>query len=169
MNDFSELESELKKLRPLPASPHLLSRIEQELFAATGHDTPSGKVIRPERFRIDWLSIGVALGAAAVLLIVARVDWNNPRTSVPKVASVTPAPRAANAIPANQFIRAAASQVVYRSRDEGLVFPAESAEPVRRVRSHIRETLQWRNPATGASLLVSYPSEQVELIPVSGQ
>ena len=29
-----------------------------------------------------------------------------------------------------------------------------------------RETLQWKNPATGASLQVSYPSEHVELIPV---
>jgi hypothetical protein len=29
--------------------------------------------------------------------------------------------------------------------------------------------LQWNNPQTGASLRVSYPSEEVTLIPVSGQ
>jgi hypothetical protein len=54
-------------------------------------------------------------------------------------------------------------------RDEGLHYSEGSDEPMRRVRSRLRETSQWRNPATGASLLVSYPSEQVELIPVSGQ
>jgi hypothetical protein len=40
---------------------------------------------------------------------------------------------------------------------------------MRRVRYQTHETLQWRNAATGASLRVSYPSEQVELIPVPGQ
>jgi hypothetical protein len=169
MNDFSELESELKKLRPLPPSRDLFSRIGQELSTDTKHDTASGKVIRPERFRINWLSVGIALGAAAVLLIMARVDWNNSVKTGPTVASLTPAPRAANAILANHFIPAAASQVIYRSRDEGLVFRGESAPPLRRVRSHFRETLQWRNPVTGASLRVSYPSEQIELIPISAQ
>ena len=169
MNDFSELENELKKLRPLSATPELFSRVEQELTNVTSDDTLSGKVIRPERFRINWLSFGIALGAAAVLLIFARLDLNRSVKNVPVVASVTPAPRVANAMPANQFIPADASQVVYQSRDEGLIFPGESAQPVRRVRSRMRETSQWRNPATGASLRVSYPSEQVELIPVSGQ
>jgi hypothetical protein len=37
------------------------------------------------------------------------------------------------------------------------------------VRSRTRETLRWRNPNTGASLRVSYPAEEVSLIPVSGQ
>jgi hypothetical protein len=54
-------------------------------------------------------------------------------------------------------------------RDEGLHFPAGSDQPMRRLRSQKRETFQWRNPATCASLRVSYPSEEVELIPVSGQ
>ena len=169
MNDFSELENELKKLRPLSASPELFSRVEQGLTNVTSDDTLSSKVIRPERFRINWLSFGIALGAAAVLLIFARLDLNRSVKNVPVIASVTPAPRVANGMPANQFIPADASQVVYQSRDEGLIFPGESGQPVRRVRSRMRETLQWRNPATGASLRVSYPSEQVELIPVSGQ
>jgi hypothetical protein len=59
--------------------------------------------------------------------------------------------------------------VVYHKRDEGLLFASNNEQPVRRLRSMTRETLEWTNPATGASLKVSYPSEQVELIPVSGQ
>ena len=61
------------------------------------------------------------------------------------------------------------TQVVYNTRDEGLHFPEGADQPVRRVRSQKRETLQWRNPGTGTSVRVSYPSEEVTLIPVSGQ
>ena len=169
MSDFSELENELKKLRPLPPSPGLFARIQQDLLNEPRPDTATAKVIRPERFRTNWLSVGLLVGAAAVLLIMARLNWNDSAKDVPNVTSVTPAPAPAPAVPANQFIPTEASQVIYRSRDEGLVFRNASAAPVRRVRSHLRETLQWRNPATGASLRVSYPTEQVELIPVSGQ
>ena len=61
------------------------------------------------------------------------------------------------------------TQVVYNTRDEGLHFEEGADQPVRRVRSHKRETLQWNNPQTGASLRVSYPSEEVTLVPVTGQ
>jgi hypothetical protein len=169
MNDFSELENELKKLRPLPPSTELFSRVERGLGEIAGDDALSDKVIRPDRFRVSWLSMGIALGAAAVLLIIARIDLKHPAKNIPAVASITPAPRVSTSSPTNQFIPAGATQVVYNTRDEGLHFPSGSAQPVRRFRSQMRETLQWRNPATGASLRVSYPSEQVELIPISGQ
>jgi hypothetical protein len=61
------------------------------------------------------------------------------------------------------------TRVVYNTRDEGLLFPTEAKQPVRRVRSRTRETLKWRDPGTGASLRVTYPTEEVDLIPVSGQ
>jgi hypothetical protein len=169
MNDFSELESELKKLRPMPPSAEFFSRIEHRISEVTNDDALAGNVIRPDRFRINWLSLGVALGAAAVLLIFARIDLKSPAKNLPAVASITPAPSVSTTAPVSQFIPAGATQVVYNTRDEGLHFPSGAAEPVRRLRSRTRETLHWRNPATGASLRVSYPSEQVELIPISGQ
>ena len=70
--------------------------------------------------------------------------------------------------PTNSF-PAGATQVVYNTRDEGLQFADGSQQPLRRLRYQTRETWQWRNPSTGASLRVSYPSEEVVLIPVSGQ
>jgi hypothetical protein len=169
MNDFSELENELKKLRPLPPSAELFSRVEQELVDTHEDNAFSKKIVRPDRFKINWLSVGTALAAAAVLLIVTRINLKHPAKNLPAIASVTPAPNISTAAPTSQFIPAGATQVVYHTRDEGLVFPSDSAQPVRRLRSMTRETQQWRNPATGASLRVSYPSEQVELIPVSGQ
>jgi hypothetical protein len=50
-----------------------------------------------------------------------------------------------------------------------LHFAEGSERPVRRVRYNTRQTWRWRNPETGASLRVSYPSEEIVLIPVSGQ
>ena len=69
----------------------------------------------------------------------------------------------------DRFIPSRATQVVYNTRDEGLHFAEGSPQPVRRLRYQTQETCQWRNPSTGASLRVSYPSEEVVLIPVSGQ
>jgi len=165
-DDFSELEDQLKNLRPVPASEELFANIEQELVDLASEKDP--KIGRPVRFRINWLAVGAGLAAAAVIVIFARVNFRTP-AQTQNVASVSPAPGVGSTTTPAQFIPAGATQVVYHTRDEGLLFPRGSEEPVRRVRSRIRETLQWQNPATGASLRVSYPSEQVELIPVSGQ
>jgi hypothetical protein len=75
-------------------------------------------------------------------------------------------------LPANsnaQFVPAGLTQVVYHTRDEGLHFAGNSNQPMRRVRSQSRDTLQWRNPQTGATLRISYPQEEVSLTPISGQ
>jgi hypothetical protein len=169
MNDFSELENELKKLRPAPPSPDLFLRIERALADVTKENESADNVVRPERFRVNWVSLGLGLAAAAVLLIVARIEINRPAKQVPPVALLTPPPRAKPGAINNQLVPAGFTQVVYNTRDEGLHFADGLDQPMRRVRSQTHETLQWRNAATGASLRVSYPSEQVELIPVSGQ
>ena len=70
---------------------------------------------------------------------------------------------------ADSLIPAGLTQVVYSTRDEGLVFANGTDRPVRRVRSRKLETMHWHNPDTGASLRVSYPREEVEFVPVSGQ
>ena len=59
------------------------------------------------------------------------------------------------------------TRVVYHTADDGLVYPADFNEPARRLRSSSRETLAFRDPISGASLRVSYPTEEVELVPVS--
>ena len=167
-DDFSELEDQLKNLRPVPASEELFANIEDELVDLASEKELSSKIVRPDRFRINWLAVGAGLAAAAVIVIFARVNFRTP-AQTQNVASVSPAPAVGSTITPAQFIPAGATQVVYHTRDEGLLFPRGSEEPVRRVRSRMRETLQWENPVTGASLRVSYPSEQIELIPVSGE
>ena len=183
MNDFSELEKELKALRPAPLRETFIARVEQAMSEPPATDDSADNIIRPVRFRSSW-AIGLSLAAAAAVVLLLRVNFRAPDTTK-RVASASPAPtqteppRLANrataastsetSVPLNTFIPAQTTQVIYRKRDEGLLFAQNSDQPLRRVRSVTQESLQWRNPATGASLRVSYPSEQVQLIPVSGQ
>lgn len=178
MNDFSELENELKKLRPMQPSAGIVARVEQALSESNAQE----KIIRPDRFRVNWVSIGFGLAAAAVFLLFARVKMEPRPKQGEQVAQVSPAPEASPRLAApragtetsrpalaNEFIPATATQVVYNKRDEGLQFTRDSEQPRRRLSYQTRQTLQWHNPATGASLRVSYPSEEIVLIPVSGQ
>jgi hypothetical protein len=166
MNDFSELERELKKLQPAPVSDELLARMECAL--AQRDSTPTaGLLPRPSQRRNIWWPLGLGLTAAAVLVFFGLTFFAQPPRTQPAVAQNTPAPPAPAA---SGFQPSALTQVVYRQRDEGLVFsPNQSERPLRRVRYETRETMQWRNPDTGASLRVSYPAEQVVLTPVSFQ
>jgi len=169
MNDFSELEAELKKLRPRQASPDLTARIEMGLAEVAGRGTATAGVLPKRRsFRPNWFALGFGLAAAAIFLLLARVNVDQPSKST-GLALLTPAPIAPAAKLDDAFIPAALTQVVYDRKDEGLHYTAGQEEPMRRVRSRKRETVQWKNPQTGATLRVSYPKEEVTLIPVVGQ
>ena len=181
MNDFSELEDELKKLRPAQPSPILFERIEEALA--------DGRASAAASARWNWwrlpqtpYSLGFGLAAAAVLVLFAAISLERRQDRGKKIAQISPAPEARPVSPtrrdgsgvqgsssSNRFIPAAATQVVYSTRDEGLQFARGSEQPLRRLRYQTHQTWQWRNPTTGASLRVSYPSEEVVLIPVSGQ
>lgn len=163
MNDFAEVEQELKKLRPIRPSAELISRIEVTL--ATG-GTTTDNVIRPARFQVNWLGVGLGLAAAAAFLVLARIDFHPSQKST--VASATPGPQL-NAAQLPNYQAAGLTQVVYSKRDEGLIFPAGGQRPVRRLRTEKRETLHWRDAKTGAQLQVSYPTEEITLVPISGQ
>ena len=165
MSDFSELEDQLRKLRPAQPSADLMTRIESALSEEPSTPT-AGVLPRESRFHFNWFSLGLGLAAAAAFLLLAFLRLQQPTTKTATVASSNPAiPTKSNA----QFVPAGLTQVVYHTRDEGLHFPTNSTEPVRRVRAQTHETFVWRNPKTGASLQISYPSEQVSLIPVNGQ
>jgi hypothetical protein len=169
MNDFSELEAELKKLRPRGASPELTERIESALAEAVSDRTVTAGVLPKRRsFRVNWFGLGLGLAAAAAFLVLARVNVERPGKRQ-SIVAMTPAPFAPPIAVSDAFVPAGLTEVVYNTRDEGLHFPEGADQPVRRLRSQKRETLQWRNPGTGTSLRVYYPSEEVTLIPISGQ
>jgi len=186
MNDFSELEKDLKALRPAQPSPVLFERIEGAMAenskARVSDATPIANWFwrfteTPYRF-----GIGLAAAAAAVVLLIARINTDQTRNENTEIAQVSPPSQTGPVRPSfsgrsgidrstssNKFVSSGATQVVYNTRNEGLQFADGSKQPLRRLRYQTQQTWQWRNPSTGASLRVSYPSEEVVLIPVSGQ
>ena len=169
MNDFSELEAELKRLRPVQVSDALFQRIERALLQA--EEMPTAGIIPQRKSRAGtWWSLGLGLTAATVLILLGLGFFAPPQQSTgPTVAQESPATSTPTSLTSG-LQPSALTQTVYRRRDEGLVFsPNQSERLLRRVRYDTRETMQWRNPQTGASLRVSYPAEQVVLTPVSFQ
>jgi len=179
MNEFSELETELRKLRPARPSPVLFERVGEALG--------SGRAgIKERRFpgrrwggleiAHPWWSLGFGLAAAAVLILFAVVNMEHRQDQPQTFAQSSPPsetrPAPLETVPStsrSRFVPAGGTNLVYNTRDEGLHFADGSERPMRRVRYNTQQTWRWRNPETGASLRVSYPSEEIVLIPVSGQ
>jgi hypothetical protein len=177
MNDFSELEKDLKKLRPTQPSPVLFERVGEALKdkASAAADATSGWW-RFKEATPNWWSVGFGLAAAAVLILFAAVTMERRHEHQQTVAQSSPAPETRPAplgtersISPSRFVPAGGTNLVYNTRDEGLHFADGSERPLRRVRYRTQQTWRWRNPETGASLRVSYPSEEIVLIPVSCQ
>jgi hypothetical protein len=184
MNDFSDLENDLRALRPERPSPVLFERIEEAMAEDCGASAAADAEWSWRRFTETpyRFGIGLAAAAAAVVLLIARINTDQTQNEGKEIAQVSPASETKQVLPSfsgrsgvngsmssNKFIPAGATQMVYNTRDEGLQFADGSKQPLRRLRYQTQQTWQWRNPSTGASLRVSYPSEEVVLIPVSGQ
>lgn len=170
MNDFSELEAELKQLRPIAPSEELIARVERALAHAPSTTPSAGVLPRRRTSRLNWLTLGLGIAAAAAaFLLLARPDLERPAQPQPTVAASSPAAGEIAPQPRRTLVPDGVTRVVYGTRNEGLVFPSNGDQPLRRLRARSRETLQWRDTNTGASLRVSYPTEEVEFIPVAGQ
>ena len=179
MNDFSELEKELGKLRPAQPSPVLFERIGEaikESRAGIKEQRSPGRRWGALDTAHAWWSLGFGLAAAAVLILFSAVTMERRHEHQRTVAQTAAAPETPpgslgpkRSISPSRFVPAGGTNLVYNTRDEGLHFRDGSERPVRRVRYRTQQTWRWRNPETGASLRVSYPSEEVVLIPVSGQ
>jgi hypothetical protein len=179
MNDFFELETELKKLRPAQPSPVLFERVGEALKDSRAAIKERRSLARRWgglETAHPWWSLGFSVAAAAVLILFVAVTMERRHEQQQTVGQSSPAPEtrpaplgAERSLSPSKFVPAGVTNVVYNARDEGLHFADGSERPVRRVRYRTQQTWRWRNPETGASLRVSYPSEEVVLIPVSGQ
>jgi hypothetical protein len=178
MNDFSELEKELRKLRPAQPSPVLFERVREALKDSRPSAAADSRSSwwRFKEATHNWWSLGFGLAAATVLILFAVVTMEHRQEHQQTVAQSSTAPETRSAplgtersTSRSRFVPAGGTNLVYNARDEGLHFADGSGRPVRRVRYNTQQTWRWRNPETGASLRVSYPSEEIVLIPVSGQ
>src|SRR6266542_3344531 len=92
MTDFSELENDLRALRPARPSPVLFERIEEAMAenrkASAAADAEwSWRLFTkiPLRF-----GIGLAAAGAAVLLLLARINTDQTRNEHKEIAQVSP-------------------------------------------------------------------------------
>ena len=173
MNDFPELESELKKLRPAQPSPVLFERVGQRLEDYRAGALRARTAVRSP---YSWRSLGFGLAGATILILFAAVTMERQHEQRGAIAETSSSGAAKSMLPQSEqspslgrFVPAGGTNVVYNTRDEGLHFADGSERPIRRLRYQTQQTWRWLNPETGASLRVSYPSEEIVLIPISGQ
>src|ERR1051325_4851310 len=193
MIEFSELERELRRLRPAQPSGTLFERVSEALEKSSGASVSHPRLTwlrfaewsrrgarereRTSQIGHNWMSLGFGVAAAALLVLLAAVTLERRQEQSKTVAQSSRPPSETQRAPSalersnsrSRFVPAGGMNVLYNARDEGLHFADGSERPLRRVRYNTQQTWRWRNPETGASLRVSYPSEEVVLIPVSGQ
>ena len=159
-DDYSDLETDLRALQPLRPAASLEERIAQGLHAPTVPTPPANPWWRQLGFyrpaaAFAWGLATPAAAACAVLFLHASGPAAAQRSSAPAKR-----PAASESLATSGFGPAAASDVVYQTNDEGVVYDADQ-QPARRVRYRSEETLAWSNPDTGAQVEVSYPREEV--------
>jgi hypothetical protein len=169
MNE-SELEKELRSLRPAKPSDRLAERIAADLKTpsvnahepATGLLTLHANRANGTRFARPWLL--VFAGASAVVIgFFAVAQWTKPTLRSTALNS-----EPASVVTALNETPDESVDELIGARDEGVVY-SEDAEPQRQVRVVYLERHTWTNPKTGAVVEIEVPREDIVLMPVAMQ
>lgn len=155
-DEFSDLEAELRRLRPLTPPPRLTQAITRDLSSPTA----ASRAGRSARWWWALAPFTLAAAAAALFFGVAGAPSFAPPSAGPLVGS-TGADR-------DVFKPVAAAAVPLERRSESLVTLADGTV-ARQTRESYLATITWKNPRTNASLTWSVPREEVRVVPVSYQ
>ena len=164
--DFTELENELKRLRPRSLPAPLVGRIAGE-FAAEASTEPRRFVQWP-----SWILPAVAAALLAVAVTSVPFIIRDRASQEPAAkAAVSPAPaRVAKAAIAgatdSMMLPVRATNVLYDAVNEGVV-RLDDNTLARRMRLNYLDTITWENPKSGASLQRTVPREEILFIPVT--
>ncbi len=164
MDDFSDIEQELRKLNPAPPSAALQARLEREL-------EPNSRQINGQKrlgaLPLHWVA---PLAVAAVLTLAAYLNFSqSPPAAVPApptFALNNGKPTATAVVvdnEASRFVPVTARQMLIGAQEEGIYFDEEDM-PTRRMRYQFVDSYLWENPADGSSLQVNMPREEVLLV-----
>jgi hypothetical protein len=159
-DDFTDLENELKHLRPRSVPAPLVGRVAAVLAAEP--QTRRGPLA-------GWRAWILPAAAAALLAVTV--------TSIPflvREPDATAAP--ATATSQQQVTTTVASSaklqpvratnVLYEAVNEGIVY-LDPETPARRMRLSYLDTITWEDPSSGASLQRSVPREEIYFVPVT--
>ena len=164
--NLSDLENQLRTLKPVKPSAELEQAIARELAHALrpatagviprGSETPGGRLLSG----LCWAFGGAAVAVIATVCIYA--SQTVPAADAPLAATVPPGSRPIVFEPvaaSREFMDAEAGELVY----------AEDNAPARVVTYRSRERHVWTNPSTGAQVELEVPRQDVMLVPVSFQ
>ncbi len=171
MND-SDLEDQLRSLRPAAPSPRLEERIAGHLSttaAATTAGPRSGVLSPPANGRAGgwrgWRDLAwAAAGATAALAVGAFLA-----PSDPAVTALAAAPAALPAAAEETAFEPAGTTRELLAAEDSTQLLETSEGLVREVRYSFLERHAWTNPQTGARMEVEVPRQDVYLVPVSLQ
>lgn len=160
----SELEEQLRALRPRAADPAVEDRLAAALSrkeAAVAERAPTSGVL-PRATPRWWQGWGWALaGAAATALLFAALREGGDERAVESAGEAAMAAE-------GEFEHTESTEALVGTDDEGLVLDDDD-EPWRQVHSYIVERHVWTNPQTGARMEFEIPREDVRLMPVAMQ
>jgi hypothetical protein len=149
--EFSQLEAELKRLRPAKLAPRLTARVALAL----------GAVSAPTRERASrawgWIALPVAAAGSALLVHLAESRLALPGVGTGAAVAVTAAERPYKPV---------AAENVLVSASEAELVTLDDGTPARRRRLRFVDTITWRDPRTNASVTWSVPREEVRVVPV---
>ncbi|MGV3533858.1 MAG: hypothetical protein ACO1QR_15930 [Chthoniobacteraceae bacterium] len=172
MNE-SELEEQLRSLRPAAPSAGLQDVIAREMAHVTA--VTNEAVASPERETesivtriLHGLPWAIGGAAAAVMVMIAS---EQPASRA--IAEKAPEPRDERVseevtAAAREFRAETPSREILQAVEGDVIF-AEQEEPTRLVRVNSLERRTWLNPHTGAQIAVELPREDLLLVPVAYQ
>jgi hypothetical protein len=161
-DDFTDLENELKQLRPRAMPAPLIGRVAKDL----------AEPARRRGLFAEWRTwILPAAAAAALAVAVTSIPFlMRERGIEPETVLVEPASGPANAgaavAMAARLQPVRATNVLYDAVDEGIVYLDEDT-PAQRMRLSYLDTITWENPKGGASLQWTVPREEIYFVPVT--
>jgi hypothetical protein len=152
------LESELRRLRPRAPSPQLKQRIAAELDGTTHENDPvRGRVLA-------FPSLGFRLAAAAVLLALVGVPLFRMLRMEPGTgASTVAAPVEKKKSLLGVYQPVMAKRTLVHREDDGVV-SVNGYGPLRKVRYHTLNHMEWKNPETGRTFAITAPQENIVFV-----
>lgn len=160
-SDPDPLENALRQLRLAPTSAELASRLAHALQPAASIPPPRSRARATLQRASPWLAWSIA--AAMTVAFFARTP--PPPDARPAVAgrAMAGAPSAADA---GGFQPVSSSNVLVAAQDEGLVL-LDNGQPARKVRYEYLDTIKLLSTdSSRATVDVSFPREEIRLVPV---
>ena len=164
-DELAGLEKALGEMRPAKPSASLEAKIFA-IFDDTNAQPATRVIPLPGNGNgkiLHWFRPIAA--AAAVAAVFLGGVWlfrepgnggNGATASISKPAATTE----------GQYQPVSAGNVFESATDEGVVYPFDGNEPMRRVRYHYHDTYEWRHPEDGSLIRLAVPQQELLYLPV---